>query len=213
MSLRIKNALQEFGLSETEAQVYILLLRLGKTGAGTIAKELDFPRATTYQILERLLDKGVALKTDRGNVLSYSAEEPEHLLSLLRKKEEDIDKQKNIIKTILPDLLLLKNPSKAVPKINYVEGINGYFDLLQMALESNSKIMNVISSSLHVRETIEDEVKLESILRYESGEFIKRRVATGVFMRFLTQDSELSRKMKQRDILEKRETRFLPSSF
>ena len=49
--------LEEFGLTEAEAKIYLALLETGSTLAGLIIKKTALHRGTTYQILQRLKEK------------------------------------------------------------------------------------------------------------------------------------------------------------
>ncbi|MBU2442745.1 MAG: helix-turn-helix domain-containing protein, partial [Nanoarchaeota archaeon] len=51
--------LEDLGLSEAEAKVYLALLETGSTLAGPIIKKTGLHRGTTYQILQRLIEKGL----------------------------------------------------------------------------------------------------------------------------------------------------------
>ena len=52
------DALVDAGLTNAEARVYLALLELGSTTAGPVIKKAGLHRGTTYQVLQRLLEKG-----------------------------------------------------------------------------------------------------------------------------------------------------------
>ncbi len=80
--------LERVGLSQTEARIYIVLLRLGKAKAGRIAKESRLNRTSTYDGLKRLLEKGLVGYRVEANRKVFSPVQPDRLLSLIKEKEE-----------------------------------------------------------------------------------------------------------------------------
>ena len=105
-----KSVLQEFGLTENEANVYLTLLRLGSATASEIAQKTNIHRINIYDILERLQERGLVSYVMVGKRKNYEATEPKRILEI----EED--KIKNI-KEILPELnshrILAKSPQEA----------------------------------------------------------------------------------------------------
>jgi sugar-specific transcriptional regulator TrmB len=53
----LKNALQNFGATEKEAEVYIFLSKHGTLGTGQIAKQMKKNRGLVYRILHSLEQK------------------------------------------------------------------------------------------------------------------------------------------------------------
>lgn len=86
--MKEKQALLEFGLTESEAQIYISLFKLGGATASVIAKETGFQRTTVYPILKSLAKKGCILVYFRKNQHYYYAQKPDKLASLFEKKLE-----------------------------------------------------------------------------------------------------------------------------
>ena len=67
-----EKALRKFGLSDREIRVYIVLLELGEALASKIAQKTDTPRTLVYDILEKLLDKGVVSYVIKSNKKYFS---------------------------------------------------------------------------------------------------------------------------------------------
>ncbi|MDO8240620.1 MAG: helix-turn-helix domain-containing protein [Candidatus Moranbacteria bacterium] len=86
--MKEKQALLEFGLSESEAQTYLTLFRLGGATASVLAKETGLQRTTVYPILKSLAKKGCVLVYFRKNQHHYYAQKPDKLASLFEKKLE-----------------------------------------------------------------------------------------------------------------------------
>ena len=82
------DALIEAGLSGAEAKVYLALLDSGSATAGIVIKKAGLHRATTYQVLQRLQEKGLASSVIEDGRQHFEAASPERLLDVLREREE-----------------------------------------------------------------------------------------------------------------------------
>ncbi|MFA7209609.1 MAG: helix-turn-helix domain-containing protein [Parcubacteria group bacterium] len=86
--MKEKQALLDFGLTESEAQVYLALFKLGGATASVVAKETGFQRTTVYPILKSLAKKGCVLVYFRKNQHYYYAQKPDKLAGIFEKKLE-----------------------------------------------------------------------------------------------------------------------------
>ncbi len=91
--------LQEFGLSNTEAKVYLALLELGKSKAGEITKKSAVNRTNVYDALERLIEKGLVSYVSQNNKKVFEAVNPDRLGEILKDKQEKLGKTIEELKT------------------------------------------------------------------------------------------------------------------
>src|SRR3989338_2584369 len=84
--------LVNLGLSDAEAKVYLTLLELGSTLAGPIIKKTGLHRGTTYQVLQRLKEKGLVSSVIKEKKQHFEAAQPERLMDVLREKQELLQK-------------------------------------------------------------------------------------------------------------------------
>ena len=110
--------LQQLGLNEKEARVYLAALEFGPATIATIARKSGIKRTTIYEFLTGMLDGGLILTSVLGKRTLYSGIGPEGLNKL-------IDKQKEVIQSLAPELLLLVKQSPQKPKIRFYEGVEG----------------------------------------------------------------------------------------
>ena len=89
--------LQEFGLSNTEAKVYLALLELGKNKAGEITKKSSVNRTNVYDALERLIEKGLVSYVSENKTKVFEAVNPKRLQEIQKDKQE---KQSKIIEEL-----------------------------------------------------------------------------------------------------------------
>jgi sugar-specific transcriptional regulator TrmB len=79
----VSELLQAVGLNKYEAEAYAALLRHGPLTGYELGKRSEVPLSRSYEVLERLAGKGLAL-LQPGDPPRYAAEAPEQLLGRLR---------------------------------------------------------------------------------------------------------------------------------
>ena len=55
----MKSILEELGLTKNEIKIYLALLELGTTPAGILIKKVDMHRASVYDVIDQLINKGL----------------------------------------------------------------------------------------------------------------------------------------------------------
>ena len=109
------NILENAGLEEKEAQVYLALLELGESSVREIAEHSNVKRPTVYTTLGPLEEKGFISRITRRNKVRYIPEHPQKLLA-----EAEINL--NELKQNLPQLESLFSKEKGKPRIVIYEG-------------------------------------------------------------------------------------------
>jgi sugar-specific transcriptional regulator TrmB len=112
-----KQQLQELGFSEGEAEIYLALLKHGKTNVMQIAKITGRHRTHIYDTIEKLKEKGLVSETLIDNKKFLVASSPENILSYIKEKEETA---KNLVK----DLKSLEIKEKEI-KVETFKGLAG----------------------------------------------------------------------------------------
>lgn len=123
-----KEILQELGLSEAEAKVYLALLESGSTLVGQIIKKTELHRGTTYQILQRLKEKGLVSSIVKGKKQHFEAANPERLLDVLKERQIKLN-------SILPSLKDKLKASKEKQEVTVYYGVKGIRSVLDKMLE------------------------------------------------------------------------------
>lgn len=138
--------LQNAGLSEKEAKIYLAALELGPDTAQNIAKKAGINRATTYVQIEDLKERGLMSELEQGKKTLYVAEQPERLLSLLNTFEKELDFKKAEIERVLPSLVSLFASAGERPKVRFFEGVEGTKALREELLKvKNKKVETIIN--------------------------------------------------------------------
>lgn len=107
--------LEQFGLTDKEAKVYLAALKLGISGVQDIGKAANIHRVSTYDILEILKEKGFVHQSIKNNKRFIMATEPEHVLEILKNKEK-------IFSGLMPELKAIQGKEGKRPKVMYFEG-------------------------------------------------------------------------------------------
>lgn len=100
----MEEILEKAGLSKNEAKVYLALLNFGLTSAKPLIDKLKLHRQIVYDCLSSLIEKGLASYVIQANRKYFKASSPKQFLEFFNKEEEEIKKQKEEFRSILPKL-------------------------------------------------------------------------------------------------------------
>ncbi|MDN5354223.1 MAG: HTH-type transcriptional regulator, sugar sensing transcriptional regulator [Candidatus Cloacimonadota bacterium] len=87
MSEKQKEQLMKFGLTKRESIIVLSLIKTKPMVASEIAKLTKIPRSKIYDILDKLVNKGLCKEHSEGKVKKYSAENPHKSLPQMIKKK------------------------------------------------------------------------------------------------------------------------------
>lgn len=170
-------SLQNIGLSEKEAKVYLTLLQLGPSNPYKIAKRSGLKRPTAYVIAEELIQKNCIVQTP-GEKHTYIARSPEALF-------EEHEKKLLHAKKFLPELQALKGGVGDKPTVLYFEGVEGLRQALMYKIKEfhNTEIVGFYADPDFVPKTSKE-------IYDASIEFNKYREEHNITCRGLLTDAE-----------------------
>lgn len=114
----IENALREIGLTDGEIRVYLGLLETGSTTTGKITKKSNISGSKVYEVLDRLISKGLVSSVIKNGVKYFEASSPDRILDYLDEKKDQIEGEKASIQKVIPELILKqKNAQKSEVKV------------------------------------------------------------------------------------------------
>jgi len=131
--------LQNIGLTEKESKVYLANLEIGTKVVSEIAKKAKINRVTTYDILQKLVEKTLVSQFTKNKLKYFTASDPEEIIT-------DYKNKLNNLENSLPELRRLKGETKH-PKIRYFEGIEGIKKIYADTLSSKTEILNFANSA------------------------------------------------------------------
>ncbi|MBU2616228.1 MAG: hypothetical protein KKC19_03935 [Nanoarchaeota archaeon] len=104
-----KDILIKLGLTDGESKVYLALLKTGSSTVGPIVKEAHVAYSNIYEILDRLLDKGLISYIIKEKTKHFQAVSPSGLKEYLKIKEGKIQEEKIELERLIPELENLQN--------------------------------------------------------------------------------------------------------
>jgi len=196
--------IEELGLSNKEARVYLACLSLGASVVQKIAEQAGIKRVTTYVILESLVGLGLVSQTTRGKKTYFMAEEPMNLERLVQKREEELREQRQNFAQILPALQAVKSMPSDTPNVRFYDSADGIKTIMNTFLQQAKRpeVKKVYGFS-----------NLDLVLSYfpefRSGMANPQRSRAGIHSQFLY-TSEKGPIMHDTDRVRNRESRWLP---
>lgn len=131
--------LQELGLTQGEAKVYESLLLLGSSTVGPIVKKANVAYSNIYEILNRLIKKGLVSFIIKEKTKYFQAVEPIRIKEFLDKKELDLEKSKNTFNNLLPELEKLNKLIKNKEETEMFFGEKGLITAYEYLLKDTTK--------------------------------------------------------------------------
>jgi len=197
--MNIQEALEQYGLTEKEASIYLAALELGRARGQEIARKASLPRTTGYSILEQLVHKKLILPIKEKKVREYVAENPE---TLVQKSELAF----RTLRSAQPQLAKLFKDADNRPKIRYYDG-------LAEVKEMHENLLRQKKRGLRDYQVIVSETDFLDQDRNWSEAFVRRRAAMGLHARLIMEDSEDARRMQQNAKQINAEIRFMDNFF
>jgi len=199
----MKNLLTKIGLSEKEAEVYLIGLSSIKPTAQFLAKKTGIKRSSIYDILNSLSQKWLISKCMEWKSSYFRVASPEELLAYLdrdkREIEKDIEQKKYFLKQHLVELQSLQNIRTTKPQVRFFEGDLGMREAYEDTLRCTEKKISAFANV----ET------MHGALPNFFPEYYIRRKNAGVSIRAVLPDNTLSLERRTFDSRELRSTKVI----
>lgn len=157
----VKETLQELGLNRRESICYTSLLELGSSKVGEIVRKTKIPSSKIYEVLNRLIQRGLVTYVIKNNIKHFQASDPRVLLNF-------IDEKKKRLKHIMPQLLLKQKLSKK-QSVELFEGQKAVFSLF------TNLISTARSKELYLVFSIDEENKNEQANLFFKNLAVRRK--------------------------------------
>lgn len=129
--------LQEIGLNEKEAALYLALLQVDAASVIDLAKKTSINRSTVYVVLEGLMKKGLVSETQIGKKVHYQAEPPERLETFVERQKAIFEVQQKRLKDIIPQIKSIQREVGERPLVKYFEGKEGIVSSMEEIFEAH----------------------------------------------------------------------------
>lgn len=160
--------LQEIGLSEREIKVYSALIDLGSTTTGPLVKKSGVPNSKIYEILEKLINKGLASYVIKSKTKYFQTTDPKNLLHFLDEKRDKVNELVNKLEN--------KKQDQDTQEAYIYEGIKGVKAAFNHALDYLIKGDEICVFSMGTELGIEE-------LRIFWKEHFRKRIQKGITTR------------------------------
>lgn len=181
-NLKLISILEELGLNEKEARVYLAALSLGQVNVFKISKVAEIKRTTVYSILESLKKQGLIRIEIKRLKKMYVAERPEKLEAIINAKKE-------LLRKALPEFSALYNLGGGESFVKYYEGWQAnkaiFLELLKEVKPHDDYLV------------ITNQEKWYKLDPKFFQKFIEKRARLNIKIRLLLQDSKIAREHKK----------------
>jgi sugar-specific transcriptional regulator TrmB len=127
--------LEDLGLTQAEIKVYLTLLELGTSSAGTILKKCKLQNSVMHRALNSLIEKSLINFILEGRRKIYQATDPEHFFNF-------IDDKKTRFQQILPELKKKQTFAKKKETATIYRGIRGIKEVYSIMINTEAKEYN-----------------------------------------------------------------------
>ena len=142
--------LEQIGLTPGETKVYIALNKCGESTVGPILKESKVAPSKVYEILNRLIEKGLAAYITKEKIKHFQAAPPETLKKYLEEKRRKINEEEKIVDNLIEEIN--KYSKKSDDKTILFKGFSGILSAYELMLKHTSKNETIKFFYQHSRE-------------------------------------------------------------
>lgn len=181
-------ALLKLGFSQSEIDIYKVMLRVSPITVLQLSTITGKPRSTVHHATEKLKQRGLVVETLASNKRRLLAEPPEKIQLIIKKEEfKLVDKSKELenIKKEISDFILQAIPAEKVsdePNIRYIKGIEPirllYDEILQAdEVKTYANIADILDyfpeNHLKFKSAAEKGSKIWDLLLYDEVAVLK----------------------------------------
>lgn len=187
--------IQNLGMNEREADVYLALIELGSLLPQHIARNTGIKRTTLYEIFPEMIKNGWIVETSQGKRRLFQAVPPDRLLAEYERKYKEI-------KQNITELTEIYRMQGLRPKIEIFEDFDGMKKLYNRTLETKQEVKSFLKPSRYN----------EKVLDWFLKEYVPNRVKRGVLVKAIMPSDETSEYYAQFRKEHLRESRLVPSA-
>lgn len=169
--------LEQIGLKQNEANVYLAFLKHKEKTAAEIARILKMDKSSCYRAVESLVEKKLLITIPRLRGTTHSAVSPEVLKELITFRKIELEKQSHMLNALVHELQIsAKGEIKTFIKVE--KGIEAIKQAFTDSLECKEKIIREKWSSTH------PDLKEKNYVDFIYNN-AKKRIQNGILMREL----------------------------
>ncbi|MBU0536396.1 MAG: hypothetical protein KKE20_05485 [Nanoarchaeota archaeon] len=117
--------LEEIGLTKSEIRVYLSLIELGSSSTGKIVDKAGVASSKIYEILDRLVQKGLVSTIVKSGVKYFESAPPSRIIDYFQEKEKDLKSKESELRALLPELELKRSLAGIGSETQVFKGMKG----------------------------------------------------------------------------------------
>jgi len=192
----MEEVLEKFGLTKTEAKVYVALIRLGSTSAGPLIKKTQLHRATVYDVLERLIEKGLVNFVMKNDKKHYEASPPERFLDMVNEESKSAEEKKKIATRLVKILNNIEVPKEQKSIAHIYLGNEGLKALMNDIINEGKDFV-----------VFGAEGRFEDTLKYYTKQWARMRIKKNIRAKMIYTEGTRAAEWKMNEI------RFVPKEY
>jgi sugar-specific transcriptional regulator TrmB len=193
--MNLESVLQNSGLTEKQARIYLACLELGPSTVQKISTKANISRSTAYEVLDSLIKKGLVNTYLKKKVSHFNAIDPEEYINQSQEKIE-------ILSQALPNFNALFQKPKEKPSVRLYEGKEGMKIVFKEILKESRELICFGSSDDFIN-------KLKDLHKY----FLENRLKKKIPLRLILTNSAKAKERMELGIKELRLVKILPEDF
>jgi HTH-type transcriptional regulator, sugar sensing transcriptional regulator len=195
--------LREIGLTNSEIAVYLALVKIGPSTTGPIVKEAKISSGKVYEILDKLIEKGVVSYIIKAGRKYFQPTDPSRFREYIEKKEKSLEETKTKLDDMMNHFDEEISKKQLTERAEIFEGRGGFrtfsdFVMKELKKETDYCILGVSKEV--------NEVFGAYLLDWQ-----KQRAKKGVHLRIIYNEDakEFGKKRKK---ISKTDVRYLPNN-
>jgi sugar-specific transcriptional regulator TrmB len=194
-----KELLMEIGLTEKEAEVYLVLLEIGSSPVNRIHEKTGIQRRNIYDLLNNLIKKGIVTCITENKKTYFQAKNPEKLLGYIEEQKQRLDQKKEKLAGGMEQLKKKFASLKSEQEAEIYRGIEGVKTILLDCLDTKEVLFigatGLVEEKLpyfwpqYNKKRIKNKVMWKLLLNYEAR---NKPITRSKFYNFKLLPKELS---------------------
>jgi sugar-specific transcriptional regulator TrmB len=168
--------LQEIGLTELEARVYLYFLESGPSKVTEVYKSLKTDKSSTYRVVENLSNQGLLVGLGEVYGQQFMVSDPNLLIEMVKSKQRNIKVASNAISKMISDLTTNLAEEYKKHNITVLEGKDAFFAIMEKRLEVGESPIREMDNTMLLQEV------QEAYIQY-IPDYIERRKKRKLFLK------------------------------
>lgn len=138
------------GLSQNQARTYRALILRKSLRPAELGKLIGESRTNCYALLDKLVELGLATKTDENKKFTYYPASPLAIKRLVEKKQNEIEEQLQKLENKMPQMMSAYQLGGDAPKVTHAKGKEELEKLYRIQLEQPGRELYFMRSKADI---------------------------------------------------------------